>query len=412
MVLIRNAALTALIIVISTVFVLSGCSRPAAPAAAVPVSPTAAPAAQVASAPTPVPSATATAAPTPAAPTPLPATPVQATPAPTAITPAVPEPQPLAEPMEKSDFLLDTMCSVKVYDNVPKSVLDKAFSKISEIDKSMSAQNGASEVSAINNAAGKNAVRVSDNTYYVIKRGVHWGELTGGIFDIAIGPIVRLWGIGTDHAGVPAQQDITDRLPLVNYKNIILKDSDKSVMLKKSGMSIDLGGIAKGYTADAVAQVLKENGVRHAIINLGGNVLVIGGKTDGSNWRIGIQDPFEAHGAYIGIVEVSDKTVVTSGIYERYFKQNGKIYHHMLNPKDGYPFDNSLAGVSIITDKSVDADGLSTSAFGLGLEDGLKFVEGLKGFDAIFITRNSEVYITKGLKGKFKLTNPDFVLKN
>jgi thiamine biosynthesis lipoprotein len=177
-------------------------------------------------------------------------------------------------------------------------------------------------------------------------------------------------------------------------------------------MQVDLGAIAKGYAADEVAEILKENGVQHAIINLGGNVLTIGGNMKGSPWRIGIQDPFNPRGEFMGIITIEDKTVVTSGTYERYFEQDGKRYHHILDPRTGYPAENEVASVSIITNKSMDGDGNSTSVLLLGLEEGMKFVESQEGVDAIFVTYDKKVYITSGLKDVFTVTNSQFTLMN
>jgi thiamine biosynthesis lipoprotein len=177
-------------------------------------------------------------------------------------------------------------------------------------------------------------------------------------------------------------------------------------------MKVDLGAIAKGYAADEVARILKENGVKHAIINLGGNVMTIGGNPNGKPWRIGIQDPYNPRGEYLGILPIKDKTVVTSGTYERYFIENGKRYHHILDPDTGYPTDNKLDSVSIITDKSIDGDGLSTSTLLLGLDEGMKLIEKLENVEAIFVTSDKQVYVSSGLKKDFTLTNPAFKLAN
>ncbi|MDI3535253.1 MAG: FAD:protein transferase, partial [Thermosediminibacterales bacterium] len=189
------------------------------------------------------------------------------------------------------------------------------------------------------------------------------------------------------------------------YNSVLLNSKEKSIMLKKEEMMLDLGGIAKGYAADEVSKILKENHVKHAIVNLGGNVLAYGNKPDGSKWRIGIQKPFAPRGDYAGVVSVINKAVVTSGIYERYFEENGKIYHHILDPETGYPVENNLMSVTIITDKSIDADSLSTSVFAMGLKEGLNLIEKLDNTEAIFITKDSKIYLTSGLKNSFKLTD-------
>ncbi|AAM25612.1 thiamine biosynthesis lipoprotein [Caldanaerobacter subterraneus subsp. tengcongensis MB4] len=314
-----------------------------------------------------------------------------------------------SQPISDTKFALDTYCTLTVYDKVPKKVLDDGFKAIEDIEKKMSVTIEDSEVSEINKNAGIRPVKVSPDTFYVIKKAIHFSEIEKGYFDITVGPIVNLWNIGTDKARVPSAEEIKAKLPLVNYKNIVLDEKNMTVMLKDKGMSIDLGGIAKGYAADKVAEVLKKEGVKHAIINLGGDVLTIGTKPDGTNWRVGIQTPFKPRGEYFGIVEVGEKAVVTSGIYERYFEKDGKLYHHILNPFTGYPADNHLYSVTIITDTSIDGDALA-KIFVMGLDEGLKVAENLPGVEAIFVTDDKKVYITSGLKGNFRITDPEYTL--
>lgn len=319
--------------------------------------------------------------------------------------------KPTGEPIKKSDFFLDTTCDIAVYDNVSEEVLDKGFSVLKEVDDKMSATKAESEIMAINNASGKAAVKVSDDTFYVISKGIQYSEMTEGKFDISVGPLVKLWGINTDHARIPSEEEIKSTLQKVGYKNIVVNEAKKEVKLNLEGMSLDLGGIAKGYAGDAVADTLKNNGVKHAIINLGGSVIVIGSKPNGEGWRIGIQDPVQPRGEYLGVLSVSDKAISTSGIYERYFIENGVRYHHIMDTSKGYPVNNELASVSIVSDKSIDGDPLA-KAFTMGLEEGMKFIEAQPGVEAIFVTKDSEVYITPGLKGNFTVTNSNYTLMN
>lgn len=179
-------------------------------------------------------------------------------------------------------------------------------------------------------------------------------------------------------------------------------------MLANEDMIIDLGGIAKGYAADVIADYLKSKNIDNAIIDLGGNVLALGGNGKTDKWNIGIQNPFEPRNKHIGILSVRDKTVVTSGVYERYFIESGKRYHHILDPFTGYPVESPLMSVSIIADKSIDADGLSTTVFALGLEKGTELIESLDGIEAIFVDKDKNVYITKSLKESFRITNGEF----
>ena len=179
-------------------------------------------------------------------------------------------------------------------------------------------------------------------------------------------------------------------------------------------MRVDLGAIAKGFITDKVVEVLEEHEVDTAIIDLGGNVYVLGdsARGEGVAWNVGIQDPFETRGTILGSLALSDRSIVTSGIYERFLEVDGETYHHLMNPETGYPFNNELAGVSVVTEKSIDGDGLSTSLFSKGLVEGLEYVNTLENVDAIFVTKDKEVYLSDGLKDTFKLTNDDFTLKN
>lgn len=316
--------------------------------------------------------------------------------------------------MVKTNYLLDTLIKISAYGNGASEAIDVAFERIAEIDKKMNARADDSEVTAVNKEAGSQFVKVSPDTFYVIKRGLYFSELSRGKFDITVGPLINLWGIGTDRARVPEEQEIKNALSLINYKDVLLNEEEKSVMLKRPGMAIDLGGIAKGYAADEVVRILKERGIKNAVADLGGNVYVIGKKPNGEPWKIGIQDPFNIRGDIFAIVEVwGDKTLVTSGVYERFFEEDGKRYHHILDTKTGYPVENGLVSVTIIGDSSIDADALSTTVFSLGVKDGMELIESLPGVDAIFVTANKEVYLTSGVANyNFKITDNSFILKN
>lgn len=316
------------------------------------------------------------------------------------------------QPVSKTDFILGTVVTIKIYDNPKEEIFSKVFDKLREIENIMTINSEKSEVIDINSKSGKEFVKVSDDTFYVIKKGKYFSELSKGKFDISIGPLVKLWNIGTEYAKVPTEEEIKDKKALVNYNKVVLNEGEKSVKLEEEGMILDLGGIAKGYGADEIINILKENNVNHAIINLGGNVFAHGNKPDGKPWKIGVQNPLSPRGDYIGIVNAVNQTVVTSGIYERYIEKDGIKYHHILDTDTGYPVENRLAGVSIIANNSIDADSLSTLAFVLGLDEGIKLIEDLDNVEAVFVTKDSEVYITSGLEGKFKLTDMKFKLTN
>ncbi|AHD04341.1 FAD:protein FMN transferase [Paenibacillus larvae] len=312
------------------------------------------------------------------------------------------------EPKSETYFIFDTIVTIKVYD--PR-VTDQNFKEMhdmmKDIDQKMSRTVEDSELSKIQQAAGKEAVKISDETYYVIKTAMKYAEMLDGRFDPAIGPLVSLWGIGTEGAKVPPKDEIEKNRKLSDFRKITLHDEDKSVKLEEAGMALDLGGIAKGYIADRIADYLTEHDFHSAIIDLGGNIFALGKKPDGRLWTVGVQDPAESRGNQIGNIKVDNQTVVTSGIYERYFVEDGKHYHHILDPDTGYPVENNLSSVTILTDKSIDADALAKT-FTLGLEKGLDFVEKLKGVEAVFITKDKKVYTTSGMK--LNLTNDKYTL--
>ncbi len=317
-----------------------------------------------------------------------------------------------SEPLKKSELLMGTVVTVSLYDSTNEEILNKVFNKVKELESILSINENGTLVDKINDEAGINPVKVDDYTYTVVKKGVEYSKLSNGLFDISVGPIVKLWSIGLPEAKVPTKQEIDEKLPLIGYSDIEINDADKTIYLKRKGMMLDLGGIAKGYTADVISDILTEEGVNSAIINLGGNIFAHGKKPNGDEWKIGIQDPFSERGGIIGTLITSNKSIVTSGIYERYIEENGIKYHHILSPKTGYPYENEIAGITIVSDNSTDGDALSTSVFAMGVEEGMKFVNSIDGIDAIFITKDNKVYITDGLKNIFTLSNSDFTLSN
>ncbi|HAX72597.1 MAG TPA: thiamine biosynthesis protein ApbE [Firmicutes bacterium] len=317
------------------------------------------------------------------------------------------------EPVSENEFLLGTVVTITLYDNAKDEIFDEIFTTIKGIEERMTINNAvSSEVILINQQAGKDYVNVSKDTFEVIKRGLYFCELSNGKFDITIGELAKLWQIGFDDARVPSNEEIQTAISHIDYHQVLLDEETTSVKLAESHMQLDLGGIAKGYAADAAVEILKKHEIKHAIINLGGNVYAYGDKPNGSEWRIGIQNPFSPRGESLGIATVKNKTVVTSGIYERNFEENGVFYHHILDPETGYPVENNIESVSIITNSSMDADALSTTIFSLGVEKGLELVNSLDDTEAIFITKDYEVYVTENAKDYFEITNSEFKLMN
>ncbi|OJG71462.1 thiamin biosynthesis lipoprotein ApbE [Enterococcus quebecensis] len=309
------------------------------------------------------------------------------------------------EPYSDQQSLLGTYVQVRIYDEGKKDVLKKAFDRVKELGDKITVNEKGSEIDAINEQAGIKPVKVSDDIYPLLKRAYEYSEDSSGGFDMVIGPITQLWHIGFDDARKPSQEEIDQALKLVNYKKVKLNDEDKSVYLEEKGMQLDLGAIAKGFITDEVVKVLKDNGVTTAIVDLGGNVYVLGHSPRGKDmdWNVGIQDPNKARNTVIGTIQESDKTLVTSGIYERFLEVDGKSYHHLFDPKTGYPFDNDIAGVTVITKESIDGDGLSTAVFSMGVKKGLEYAEGLKDVDVIFVTKEDKVYVSKDIEKSFEL---------
>ena len=237
-------------------------------------------------------------------------------------------------PRERSqtytDTLFDTVISVQIFDSVDEDVLKGCEKLCKKYDSMFSNKIEDSEISRINSAGG-NPVEVSKETIKLIKKGIYYSEMSDGAFDITIAPVSSLWDFKAETPSVPSPEAIAEAVSHVNYENIIIRDN--TVKLADPQAGIDLGAIAKGYIADRIKDYLEEEGVRHAMINLGGNVLAMGSKLDGSDYNIGIQKPFDETGEPITSVKISDKSVVTSGIYQRYFKADGKIYHHILDPQ-------------------------------------------------------------------------------
>lgn len=315
--------------------------------------------------------------------------------------------------LTRTEFLMDTVITLKIYDNKDKKIMDKAIDRLKEIEDRMSATIDSSDIVLINKNAGIKAVQVNEDTYFVIEKAKHFAEISNGAYEPTIGPLVELWNItGTDEKEreyIPTEEEINEKKALVDYNDLILQE-DNMVYLNREGMKIDLGGIVKGYAADEVKRIFLENGVNSAIIDLGGNIYALGEKSNEEAWKIGIQDPFSVTGDYIGILNIKDSSIVTSGNYERYFLHKGERYHHIIDSKTGYPSKNKVSGISVISDKSIDGDALSTALFIMGVEAGSKLANELEDVDTIFITKNKEVFVPKSLEEYFVLSNDNLKL--
>jgi thiamine biosynthesis lipoprotein len=258
-----------------------------------------------------------------------------------------------------------------------------------------------SDISRINHSAGIRRELVSRETYDLLSRAEEYSTRCDGCFDVTIGPLVDLWRKAKNLGGPPDKHSIHETLPLTGYSDLLLDPPNQTAGLARAGQSIDVGGIGKGYAADRVLEIYREYGIESACSNMGGNVVTLGSKPDGSPWQIGIQHP-RCDEALIGAVSVTGKSVVTSGDYQRYFEDIHRTrYHHILDPLTGYPADSGLVSVTIIADSSTTADALSTIVFVAGLARGLEILSGYSGAEAVLVDREMRVWITPGLVSSF-----------
>lgn len=299
-----------------------------------------------------------------------------------------------AEPISKTGFYFDTVIQVTVYDSSDAACLDGCLNLADFYERMFSTTIEGSDIWNINHSGGK-PVTVSDETVELLQISLDYAALSDGLVDPTVLPLSELWNFGSDKTPrVPSEAEIQAALAHVGYHAVAIEGN--SVTLLDAHAAIDLGFIAKGYIADRMKEYLLNNHVRSACINLGGNVLAIGAKPDGSPFRIGVQEPFAAKGQTATVVPVTDRSLVSSGVYERYFYENDTLYHHILNTKTGYPIDNELTGVTILSDSSVTGDALSTTCYCLGLKDGVALIESLDGVEALFITQDGELIRTSG----------------
>lgn len=313
----------------------------------------------------------------------------------------------------QESFQLGTYITLSIYADaeVPTEVFDKLFNLIDYYEYMISKNIVGTELNQVNENAGIAPVKVDDELLEIVRLGIEFAGYSDGLFDISIGPLVDLWGIGTDFANVPNEADIKEKMTLIDYKKIVIDENEKTIYLPEKNMALDLGAIAKGYIADRVKDLILEEGYSSAIINLGGNVLTVGTKPNSDTWSIGVRDPESDAGSTMGILKLEDNSIVSSGIYERFFIDGDIRYHHLINPKIGYPEQNDMMSVSIISELSVDGDALSTTVFLLGLEAGFELVEELENVEAVFVMADRSVYITSGLGDKFILTNESYTIK-
>ena len=305
-----------------------------------------------------------------------------------------------------SAVLMGSPILLKLFDH-NEGLASRVFRLIKQQENIFTVNRHDSDVMAINHAAGSHAVVVSAPVFDLIRCAKAVSLLPESSFNFTIGPLVKRWKIGFSGHSVPDASDLQALLALTDPDDVILDEPSRSVFLQKAGMEIDLGAIAKGYIADVVRDYLHQEKVTDALINLGGNVQTLGAGAEGA-WAIGLKKPFSTPDALVGVINVKGKSVVTSGIYERYFESEGQRYHHILDPKTGYPLDNELLSVTVISDDSIDGDIYTTLLYGMGVEKSLACLKNIPQIEAIFVTKDQQVIFSSQRQFTFTLLDNSF----
>ena len=303
-----------------------------------------------------------------------------------------------AQPLERTFFAMDTVMTLRLYQGGDGSLLDRAEARVRELEGLWSVTDGASEISTLNHDG---SAELSPETADLLRTALDMCRRTDGALDISTYPVLRAWGFTTGEYSVPGGEAIAALLPLVDYGRVALEAGAAAL---PPGMEIDLGSVAKGYTGDALAALLKQGGAASALLDLGGNIQAVGSKPDGSPWRVAIRDP--AGGGNIGVVEVADQVVVTSGGYERYFEEDGVLYWHIIDPATGWPARSGLTSVTVVGESGLLCDGLSTALFVMGREGALEHWRQHRDFEAVLVSEDGSVTITAGLEGRFTPADP------
>ncbi len=313
--------------------------------------------------------------------------------------------------LQENKFALGTYNQVTIYapsEQEGQSIIDEVFERVEEIENLMSASIESSDISRLNNHAGESAVKVDSETLELLRLGKEYKDLTNGAFNIGIGALINLWDITGDEPSVPPQNEIKELLDHFNLDQLKLKEEENEARIEDPEMRIDLGGIAKGYAVDEAIRIIENRGIEHAIVDFGGDVYVLGNKPDGNEWRIGINNPEIGVSGVVGRIYSSDMSVVSSGDYERYFMEEDQLYHHILDSKTGYPTDNQLSSVTVISDSAIEGDVFSTAIFVMGLEEGLAFANSIEDVEAILITENKNVHLTENAADLFEIMDDEY----
>ncbi len=303
-----------------------------------------------------------------------------------------------AQPLERTFFAMDTVMTLRLYEGGDENTLDQAEARVRELEAQWSVTEENSEICALNRGG---RAELSPETAELLGAALDMCRRTDGALDISTYPVLRAWGFTTGEYSVPGGEAIAALLPLVDYGRVALEAGAAAL---PPGMEIDLGSVAKGYTGDALAALLKQGGAASALLDLGGNIQAVGSKPDGSPWRVAVRDP--AGDGSVGVVEVVDQAVVTSGGYERYFEEDGVRYWHIIDPATGWPARSGLTSVTVVGESGLLCDGLSTALFVMGREGALEHWRQHRDFEAVLVSEDGSVTITAGLEGRFTPADP------
>jgi thiamine biosynthesis lipoprotein len=315
---------------------------------------------------------------------------------------------PGAHKVTKTRFLMDTVVDLTIYGTSKQeaeTLCEEVFAEMQRLENIFDKNNPCSDISRINDSAGKKWVKVEPETIYVLQQALEIAQETGGAFDPTVGPLLELWGFGTEQTRVPSMEEISGVLPLVDYTAVQLDATQHKVFLPQRGMKLDLGGIAKGFIIDQGQEMLEQASLRASFINAGGDIGIRGSKPSGEKWVIAIQDPKNPR-QWKATLKIAEGGVATSGDYQRDFEEKGQKYHHLLDPKQGVPA-RGLSSVTVVASESLEADAMATAVFILGKENGLELIEGLPGIEGVLVDEQGKVFITSGLLGDCEVLERD-----
>ncbi len=312
-----------------------------------------------------------------------------------------------AEPEQAQFFSMDTVMSIRVYSGGGLDAIQAARQEIEGLDKLLSRTDPDSQISALNSHAGDGLqVSLDAEVANLLSFAKSVSQLLPGCFDVTIAPVMDAWGFTTQERHIPSADTLSAAMALVDSNGLIVDEQASSARLERAGMEVDLGAVAKGFAAGQADAVLRQQGVTSALLDLGGNVTVIGAKPDGTAWQVAVKDPQNTSEA-LCVLSLEDQTASTSGGYERYFEENGQIYHHIIDPKTGYPADSGLLSVTVISADHMLADALSTALFVAGPDAALDFWRSREDIELVLCTQDNRVIVTEGLEAGYRPAGED-----